>query len=86
MAVEKETIGQRLIRLRTELARVEATIDRHEKNGGSWSIGGSSVTEISYNRALKRKRDLRDDILRLENRLNGTSRRSGIAQTKTSME
>lgn len=80
-----ETIGERLTRLRTELARVRATIQRQETNGGSFSIGGTAVTQIAYERALQRERDLTAEIATLEARLGGSGARPGIALTQTRM-
>ena len=55
----QETIGERLNRLRAELTRVRKTIARHEDNGQSHNIGGAAfVTEIAYERAIKRQADL----------------------------
>jgi hypothetical protein len=81
-----ETIDERLARLRIELTRVRATIERHENNGASFQIGGSSVTQIAYDRAIKRERDLEAQIRVLEARKTGS--RSGLrsAQTITRMD
>jgi len=83
----EETIGERLQRLRTELVRVRATLARHENNGASHNIGGAAfVTEIAYEKAQIRQRKLEEQISALENRLNGTAARSGIAYTNTVMD
>jgi hypothetical protein len=81
-----ETISERRPRLRTELTRVRATISRSEENGGSFNIGGSSVTQIAYDRALRREKELEAQIRGLEARLSGS--RSGLrtAQTITRMD
>ena len=80
----EETIGERLQRLRTELVRVRTTIARHENNGASNNIGGGAfVTEIAYDRALGRQRELQTDIANLEARLAGSSARASIAVTQT---
>ncbi len=80
-----ETIGERLTRLRTDLARVRATIQRQETNGGSFNIGGTAVTQIAYERALQRERELTADIATLVARLSGSASRPGIALTQTRM-
>lgn len=81
-----ETIDERLTRLRNELTRVRSTIERHENNGASFNIGGASVTQIAYDRAIKRERDLEAQIRTLEARKTGS--RSGLrsAQTITRMD
>lgn len=89
-ATGAETIGERLTRLRTELSRVRDTLARAEGNGASFAMGGSAgtqVTEISYERALKRRRELEREIGDLERRLaGGTRAAAGFATTKTVME
>lgn len=80
-----ETIGERLTRLRADLARVRATIQRSETNGSSFNIGGSAVTQIAYERALDRQRELTAEISTLEARLSGSAARPGIAHTQTRM-
>lgn len=77
-----ETIGERLTRLRAELAAVRGTISRHHLNGQSFSIGGTAVTEIAYERALKREAQLESQIAALEDRLNGAPP-AAIGQLKT---
>jgi len=84
--VGAETIGERLTRLRAELTRVRLTIERHESNAQSFSMGGVSVTEIAYERALVRERQLESDILDLERRLTGSKANPHIAQTVTVTE
>jgi hypothetical protein len=74
-----ETIGERLTRLRTELSRVRATIQRSEENGGSFGIQGTQITQISYERALTREKLLSAEIRGLEDRLSNTGARSGLA-------
>jgi hypothetical protein len=81
-----ETINERLSRLRTELVRVRATIARSENNGGSSNIGGSALTEIAYERAIGRERQLGADIAALEARLSGSAARPGMAVTVTRFE
>jgi len=83
-AIGAETIGERLQRFRTEQTRVRATIARHENNGAQHNIGGAAfVTEIAYDRALKRDDALSSQIAALEARLTGSSARLGIAVTQT---
>lgn len=84
-ATGAETIGERLTRLRTDLARVRATIQRQETNGSTFNLGGTAVTQIAYERALQRERELTADIATLEARLSGTAARPGIAVTQTRM-
>jgi hypothetical protein len=81
-----ETIGERLKRLRTDLARVRETIARAESNGQANALGGTAVTEISYERAQVREQKLNSEIAALEARLAGSVVRAGIAQTKTVIE
>lgn len=78
-----ETLGERLKRLRTDLSRVRETIARAEGNGASFSLGGRAVTEIAYERARERERELMRDIEALEARLAGSVARPGIAVTVT---
>lgn len=80
-----ETIGERLTRLRADLARVRATIQRSETNGSQFSLGGTAVTQIAYERAIERERALTAQIADLEARLAGSSARSGVAYTQTRM-
>lgn len=80
-----ETIGERLTRLRADLARVRATIQRQETNGSQFSLGGTAVTQIAYDRAVERERALASQIADLEARLAGSSARSGVAYTQTRM-
>lgn len=61
-----ETRGEKLTRLRTELASVRATIERSHKNGQSFSMPGASVTQVAYERAIARERQLERQISSLE--------------------
>lgn len=81
-----ETIGEALRRLRTELTRVRTTIERHENNGQQWAMGGTAVTEIAYERALSRSKQIAADIARLEARLSGSVARPGVAQLATKVD
>ncbi len=84
-----DTISERLVKRRTELVRVEATIARMENNGASFAVGGgagTAVTEIAYERATSRKTKLDREILDLERRLGGGAGSPGFAVTKTRME
>ena len=78
-----ETIAEALTRLRADLVRVRNTIARAENNGQSNDIGGAQVTEIAYDRALTRAREISGQIANLEARLAGTSGRNGLAVTVT---
>jgi hypothetical protein len=80
-----DTIGERLIRLRSALARTRATIERAENNGQANALGGTQVTEIAYDRALARERELVSEIAALEARLTGAVARRGIAVSRTVM-
>ena len=83
----QETIGERLNRLRAELVRVRATINRHETNGESHNIGGAAaITEIAYDRALRRQTKIESELAMLEARVTGTAGRSGLAYTNTIMD
>lgn len=66
-----ETLIQRLDRLRGELVRVRLVIQRQEENGASWAVGGAQVSEIAYERALKRSRTLETEIAKLEQKMAG---------------
>lgn len=79
----KETIAERLTRLQADLVRARATVARAESNGASNNIGGASVTEIAYDRARDRVRELERQISALEARLSGSPRRPGMAQFVT---
>jgi hypothetical protein len=81
-----ETIGERLKRLRTELARVRETIGRAENNGQANALGGQQVTEIAYERATDRQAQLQREIATLEARLAGSAARPGLAQIRTRFE
>lgn len=81
-----ETIGERLKRLRAELSRVRETIARAENNGAANNLGGTAVTEIAYERALGRQRELQAAIEQLEVRLSGSTARPGLAQLHTRFE
>lgn len=80
-----ETIGERLTRLRTALARVQQTISRAESNGQEFRIGlGTAVTQIAYEQAQERERKLTSEIRTLEARLAGAApSRIAVAFTKT---
>lgn len=81
-----ETIGERLRRYRADLSRVRETIARHETNGQASNLGGTMVTEIAYDRALGRARELEASIAALEARLAGNAARPGIALTATKFD
>jgi hypothetical protein len=81
-----ETIGERLKRLRTELTAVRATIARVTSNAQSFAMPGTQVTEIAYERATTRERELVDQIARLEARLAASRANRRVAQTKTVVE
>lgn len=85
-AIGAETIGERLKRLRAELTRVRVTIARAEDNGQANALGGVQITEIAYERALGRQRELQADIAGLEARLLGSVTRPGLAQLQTRIE
>lgn len=84
-ATGAETIGERLARLRRDLARVRQTIERNETNGQGFNIGGTAVTQVAYDRALERERSLCREIASLEARLTGSAARPGVAVTVTRM-
>lgn len=79
----KETISERITRLTADLNRARLTVARAENNGASNSIGGTTVTEIAYDRARDRVRELERQIAALEARLTGSARRPGMAQFVT---
>lgn len=81
-----ETIGERLARHRAALTRVRETIARHETNGQASNLGGTMVTEIAYDRALSRARELESAITALEARLAGSAARPGLALTSTNFD
>lgn len=81
-----ETIGERLKRLRTDLTRVRETMARAETNGQANNLGGVQITEIAYERARARERELMAQISTLEARLAGSSARPGIAQLQTKFD
>ena len=70
-ATGAETIGERLARLRADLARVRQVIERQETNGQSFNIGGTSINQIAYERAQQRRGELEEQIRRLEARAAG---------------
>lgn len=78
-----ETIRERLDRLRASLSRVRDTIARAENNGQSSDVGGTQITEIAYERAVRRERELTSEISDLEARIMGSSARTGLAVTRT---
>jgi hypothetical protein len=81
-----ETIGERLTRLRAELARTRQVIERAETNGQQFNIGGVAVTQIAVDRAQERERKLTTEIRGLEARLAGGRAATGLAVTQTRIE
>lgn len=81
-----ETIGERLKRLRTDLARVRESIARAENNGQANNLGGHAITEIAYERLAVREARLAGEVAALEARLAGSRVRAGFAQTKTVLD
>ena len=79
-----ETIGERLTRLRNDLTRCRETIARAENNGGSFNMGGVSVTQIAYEAAQTREVRLMREIANLERRLTGATP-TNAAQIATRM-
>ena len=82
-AIGAETIGERLTRLRTELAGVRTSIARTETNGASFSMGGVSVSSIAHERLLERAARLEAEITGLEARVSGVCDSSRVAVTRT---
>lgn len=80
-----ETNAEKLARLRTELTRVRALIARHETNAQSYNIGGTAVTEVAYERAIKREAQLEQQVALLEAKLDGITPRSILVRTVTVM-
>lgn len=81
----RETINEQLSRKRVDLARVRVTIARAENNGSSFTLGGNSVTQVAYETALRREKQLEREIAQLEARLAGSLTRKGVASTVTTM-
>lgn len=81
-----ETIGERLKRLRTDLVRVRETLARAEHNGQANALGGTAITEIAYERARDRERELTAQIGGLEARLAGSRARPGLAVLQTKLD
>jgi hypothetical protein len=81
-----ETIGERLTRKRAELAAARLVIDRAAKNGQSFNINGTAVTEMAIERAEERVRRLESEIRSLEARLAGGAARPGLALTRTRID
>lgn len=79
-----ETNDEKLTRLRTELTRARAVIERAETNGTSFSAGGWSVTQIAYERALEREKTLTRQINSLEAKIEGRAP-GGRAQLHSKM-
>lgn len=73
-ATGAETIGDRLTRLRVDLARVRGTIERMENNGQSFGVNSSNVNQIAYERATQREKELSKQVRKLELRLAGVKR------------
>jgi hypothetical protein len=82
----RETIGERLVRLRTELASTRLVIQRAEANGQSFSVNGTAVTNIAVDQAEKRAKRLERQIAALEARLVGGKPANGLAHTVTRIE
>lgn len=79
-----ETIGERLTRLRESLTRVRDTIARAETNGTEVRIGlGTTVTQIAYEQAQTREKELEAQIAGLERRLAGVSTSERVALLQT---
>lgn len=81
-----ETIGERLTRLRSELVDARLVVRRASRNGQSFSVNGTAITEISIERAQERVDRLEAQIRTLESRLAGGSRPRGMAHTRTSID
>jgi len=81
-----ETIGERLERLRGELARARRVIELAETNGQQFSVGGVAVTQIAVERAEERERRLTTQIRSLEARLVGKRAATGMGTTETRIE
>jgi hypothetical protein len=82
-----ETIGERLDRYRTELVRARAVIENAESNGQSFNVNGTGVTQIAYEQAQGRIRELESKIANLEIRLRTggkTSRGIGLTVSRMS--
>lgn len=69
----------------TRSACVRATIARAESNGQAFSVPWTQVTEIQYERALARQRELEQEIAQLEARRAVTRQRQGLATFGTRM-
>jgi hypothetical protein len=82
----KETIGERLTRLREELARVRQAIARAVDNGQSFAMGGVTVTAIALDQLHSREARIVAEIRSLEARLAGGSDRGNVAVTVTRMD
>lgn len=74
-----ETIAERLTRLREELTVVRATIDRTMKNGQTFGIRGTTMSQIAFDHVTRREAKLNTEIQSLENRLSNSGARSGLA-------
>lgn len=76
-----ETIGERLARKRGELADARAVVTRSRRNGASFDVGGTAVTQIAIDRAREDVDRLESEIKTLEARLGGGRRKPGLART-----
>lgn len=82
-ATTSETIGQRLARLRGDLADVRSAIKRALNNGAITNLQGNSITEISLERLEARESKLASEISALEARLAGKTSGTTAAQLVT---
>ncbi|WP_152032854.1 hypothetical protein [Ereboglobus luteus] len=72
-ATKSGAIGQRLARLRGDLADVRATIKRSLNNGATVNLQGNVTTEIALSRLKARESRITSAITDLEARLAGTT-------------
>lgn len=79
-----ETFEERLNRLRNELVRARKVLERSELNGSEFRMGGTAVTQISYERAEKRAARLEAEIRQMEALLEGRQPSpGGVVTTRT---
>jgi len=68
-----ETRTEKLARLRTDLSRVRDTIARALNNGQTFNIGGTQVTQVAYEHAVRREQQLSQQVAALEASIEGRS-------------
>jgi hypothetical protein len=82
-ATGAETIAERLLRKRTELAAVRTALARSTVNGESFNLTGAAVTQVAFEKLEAREVRLAAEVRRLEARAAGAGFPTALAHTQT---